>query len=115
MPLSVAMPVAHTPVPEATPFPDPHEAHPAPAEEWGTSGGGEHFTTAHAAEGPVYRTRTPQQKGRTRLLVVLGLCLHLSAMALLAAWIFGLFERSPDPEPAPVPAKKENKKRAGKT
>ena len=105
------------PVPVAVPAPsveaDP-EAHPAPAEEWGTS---DHlatdFSTSHAAEGPVYKARTPEQKGRTRMLVVLGLCLHLSAMALLGAWIFGLFERSPDPTPAPktkVKAKSGNSK-----
>jgi hypothetical protein len=106
------VPVTHTPAAEAAPAHDRHEAHPAQAEEWGTSHAADHFTTAHAAEGPVYRARTPEQKGRTRTLIILGLCLHLSAMALLGAWIFGLFERSPDPEP--VPAQKENKKKAGK-
>jgi serine/threonine protein kinase len=105
----VAHPVPHTPVPEATAVPEAFEAHPAPAEEWGTSDTGVEFSTSHAAEGPVYKARTPQDKGRTRMLIVLGLCLHLSAMALLGAWIFGLFERSPDPEPVPHP-KKENKK-----
>jgi hypothetical protein len=109
VPVPMPVPVPHAPVPEASPFHDPHEAHPAPAAEWGTGDAADHFSTSHAAAGPVYRARTPEQKGRTRLLIVLGLCLHLSAMALLGAWIFGLFERSPDPEPVPAP-KKEIKK-----
>lgn len=107
MPLPVPVAVA---VPEAVAEP---EGSPAPAEEWGASDHN-HFTTAHAAEGPVYKTRTPEQKGRTRLLVVLGLCLHLSAMALLAAWLTGVFEASPAPEPAPAPKKEKESKRGNK-
>ncbi len=111
-PMPTAVPVAYAPVAHAEDVP---EAQPAPAEEWGTSdGGGDQFNTSHAAEGPVYKTRTPQQKGRTQMLVVLGLCLHLSAMALLGAWIFGLFERTPDPEPAPVPKKVKDNKKPGR-
>ncbi|HEX4608299.1 MAG TPA: serine/threonine-protein kinase, partial [Urbifossiella sp.] len=102
-PVPVAVPVPAAPVPDAAAVADPQ---PSAAEEWGAT---DHFNTSHAAEGPIYKARTPEQKGRTRMLVVLGLCLHLSAMALLGAWLFGLFERSPEPEPAPQP-KKENKK-----
>jgi len=109
VPLPFPLPAA-TPASAETPVP---EAHAAPSDEWGSSEGVVAFSTSHAAEGPVYKAQTPEQKGRTRMLVVLGLCLHLSAMALLGAWIFGLFERAPDPEPAPQP-KKESKKKVGK-
>jgi len=108
VPLLPAVAVHPTPIPEAAAVPESVESFPAPAEEWGTNSG-EAFTTAHAAEGPVYRARTPAQKGRTRLLIILGLCLHMSAMLLLAAWIFGWFEPSPEPEPAPVPKKEREK------
>lgn len=110
-----APPPVAAPVPVAVPAHESSvpEAQAAPSDEWGTSDTIAAFNTSHAAEGPVYKARTPQQKGRTRMLIVLGLCLHLSAMALLGAWIFGLFERAPDPEPAPPP-KKEIKKKVGR-
>ena len=101
VPQSNAGPVHATPVPEAAAVPDSVETFSAPAEEWGTSDGGIHFNTSHAPEGPVYKARTPEQKGRTRLLIILGLCLHMSAMLLLAAWIFGWFESTPEPTPPP--------------
>lgn len=76
------------------------EARPAPADEWGTS---EAFSTAHADAGPAPRRElSAKDKTRTRLLVVLGLCLHLSAVALLIAWLSGAFDSTPTPEPAPT-------------
>lgn len=76
------------------------EARPAPADEWGTS---EAFSTAHAAAGPAPRRQlSAQDKTRTRLLVILGLCLHLSAVGLLIAWLSGAFDSTPTPEPAPT-------------
>ncbi|HYH64166.1 MAG TPA: hypothetical protein VD866_05665 [Urbifossiella sp.] len=100
-----AVPVHPSPVPEAAAVPESVDTYPAPADEWGAGDAGMHFTTSHAAEGPVYKARTPEQKGRTRMLIILGLCLHTSAMLLLAAWIFGWFESSPEPTPVPNKAK----------
>ncbi len=105
VPPPAAAAVHPSPVPEAAAVHDSAEAYSAPAEDWGTSDAGIQFNTSHAAEGPVYKTRTPEQKGRTRLLIALGLCLHMSAMLLLAGWIFGWFESTPDPTPAPSKAK----------
>ncbi|MFO0804566.1 MAG: serine/threonine-protein kinase [Gemmataceae bacterium] len=103
----VPMAVAHED--EEVPTADPHQS---TADEWGAS---ENFT-AHAAAAPVpKRQLTAQDKKRTKLLVALGLCLHLSATALVIAWISGAFDRSPEPEPVPTktePSKKKMPKRA---
>jgi serine/threonine protein kinase len=103
----VPMAVAHDE--EEVPTADPHHS---TADEWGAT---ENFT-AHAAASPVpKRQLTAQDKQRTKLLVILGLCLHLSATALVIAWISGAFDRSPEPEPVPTktePSKKKMPKRA---
>lgn len=87
--------------PLATPA-DVPEAQPAPAAEWGT---GEDFTTSDVSAGPVRRKLTAKEKARSKLLILLGLCLHLSAVALLVIWLTGVFNSSPEPEP--VAPKKE--------
>ena len=84
------------------------EAHPSSADEWGTS---DSFSLAHADTAPPPRRQlSAKDKARTRLLVVLGLCLHLSAVALLIAWLTGAFNSS-EPEPPPAPTKKETPKK----
>jgi len=104
-PTPAAGPVHPTPVPEAAAVPESVETYSAPADEWGAGDAAIHFTTAHAAEGRVYKERTPQQKSRTRLLIVLGLCLHTSATLLGVGWLLGWFDRAPEPTPVPNKAK----------
>ena len=79
------------------------------ADEWGAGA----FSTSHASTAPVpKRQLTAQDKSRTRMMVILGICLHLCAALLVAALIFGWFNSTPEPEPAPikkeVPKKKPN-------
>lgn len=109
------VPVHPTPVPVAAAVHDSTETFTAPAEDWGTNDTAYQFNTSHAASGPVYKQQTAEDKKRTRLLIVLGLCLHMSAMLLLAAWIFGWFEPSPEPAPAPVPKNAKEKTKTGRT
>ncbi len=82
----------------------------APADEWGA---GEAFSTSEAAAGPVQRKpRTEKEKARTRLLVILGLILHFSAVTFcLAAFVFNVFDRTSVPDPIPAPTKKDTNKK----
>jgi serine/threonine protein kinase len=83
------------------------EAHPSTADDWGA---GDAFSTSHAAVGPApKRQLTAQDKKRTKMLIALGLTLHLSATGLIIAWITGAFDKSPEPEV--VPTKKEPTKK----
>lgn len=98
----VAMAVAHDEeeVPTADAF---HST----ADEWGAS---DAFSTSHASAEPrPKRQLTAEDKKRTKMLVILGLCLHLSATALVIAWVTGAFDSTPEPEP--VPTKKEPPKK----
>ncbi|MFO0800996.1 MAG: protein kinase [Gemmataceae bacterium] len=114
VPSPTVVPAQPTAVPEAAAVPESAESFPAPAAEWGAPDA-DAFATSHAAAGPVYKERKPADQKRTRLLIILGLCLHTSAMLLLAAWIFGWFERSPEPTPVqPKQKEKENKKNVRK-
>ncbi len=86
-------------------------AFPSSAMEWGTTDPSTDFSTAHADSGPIRRQYTARDKTRSRMLMVLGLLLHLSAVALLVAWITGAFDSKPDPEPTPPPKKEQKKPR----
>ena len=89
-------------VAEANPFAESvPEAAAAPSDEWSA---GDMFSTAHAPTGPApKRQLSEKDKKKTRLMIILGLCLHLTAVAVLVAWLTGLFDRSePDPQPAPT-------------
>ncbi len=102
--------------PPAEPVLHPHapgseEAFPAPADEWGTTDPGNQFSTAHAETGPVRRQYTARDRTRSRLLMVLGLLLHLSAVALLVAWITGAFDSKPETDPEPPPKREQKKPR----
>jgi len=102
----IPMAVAHEE--DEVPTADPHQS---TADEWGA---GDEFT-AHAAAEPVPKRKlTAEDKKRTRLLVILGLCLHLSATALIIAWVSGAFDRSPEPEPAPTTKTEPSKKKMPK-
>ena len=85
----VAMPVA---VPVAPPEPDGWGVNPDAFAE---------AQAASAADSGQTRRRklSSKDKNRSRLLIVLGLCLHLTAFGTLAAWVGGYisFDSSPDP------------------
>ena len=107
------VPVAPTPAaappPAAEPVADqPFGAYPAPADEWGAADPGDHFT-AQAGAAPARKAMTAQQKTRGRVLLVLGLCLHLTAVGLIIAFATGLFNSPPPAAPDPVPTKKTDK------
>ena len=114
-------PAAETPAQALVPVTEPQpqaevpEAEVAPSDEWGAETA---FSTSHAQAGPVQRKpRTAQEKSRTRMLMILGLCLHLTAVGIVVAWVTGVFRSSKEPEPrtAPTqpekPTKKPNTKR----
>jgi hypothetical protein len=85
----------------------------APAEDWGVDPMA--FSTTHADPAPRPKRRlTSADRVRTRRMIILGLCLHLTAVGLLAAWLLGAFEPSPEPTPAPTGKKQDPPKRAKK-
>ncbi|MDB5309182.1 MAG: hypothetical protein JWO38_3384 [Gemmataceae bacterium] len=94
----------------------PETPYPAPADEWGAEAD---FSTAHADHGPAPRRRlSAKDKARGRLMIILGLCLHLSAVALLVAWLTGVFDSAPEPtKPAtsPTPTLKKAKTQNSKS
>jgi serine/threonine protein kinase len=101
------IPLAATPVEDDGQVAD---ADPSSADEWGAAGA---FSTSHASTEPMpKRQLTAQDKSRTKMLVILGLCLHVSAVALIVAWLSGAFNSTPEPEP--VPTKKEAPKKSPK-
>jgi serine/threonine protein kinase len=71
-----------------------------PVEAWGVSS--DTFSQAHAEAAPTPRKRemSAQEKGRSRMLLVLGGLLHLTALTLIIAWIAGAFSSTPEPEPS---------------
>ncbi|MDY3553710.1 hypothetical protein R5W24_002823 [Gemmata sp. JC717] len=90
-PVLVAIPVDGQPEPDAWGV-DPSlfaDAHDAPAE---------------APRQKRRRGMTDQEKRRAKLWLVVGLCLHLSAMATAAAWLGGCFNSSQNTAPPARPA-----------
>lgn len=66
------------------------------------------------------RELTAREKNRSMLWILVGLCLHLSAVGLLVAWVLGLFNSTPQPvtpserweqksDPSPTPKRDKNK------
>jgi serine/threonine protein kinase len=87
------------------------EAELAPSDEWGAESA---FSTAHAQAGPVQRKpRTAQEKSRTRMLLILGLCLHMTAVGIVIAWVTGVFRSSKEPDPRPAPTQPEKPPKKG--
>jgi serine/threonine protein kinase len=84
------------------------ESHPSTADEWGAANA---FSTSHASAEPrPKRMLTAKDKSRTRMLIILGLTLHLCATAFLIALCAGAFNSSPEPEPVPTKDKAPKKK-----
>jgi hypothetical protein len=90
-----AAPVAY-PVASA----EPVEELPAeePADAWGVGAAALAEAHASADRAPRRREMSASEKGKTRMLLVLGGLLHLTALALLIAWLTGVFDPSPVPE-----------------
>ena len=104
-----AVPVA---VPVAPPEPD----------GWGVSPNA--FANAQAESAadtkqPRRRQMTDKEKSRSKIWIVVGLCLHMSAVGLIVAWLMGVFNPSPDPVPPSKgppkvnPGQKVNRPKAG--
>lgn len=120
------IPQAPQPVPASAPaahavYPVPSTAPPAPEappeDDWGVSANA--LAEAQAASAsdrttPRRRQMSDADKGKARRWMVIGLCLHLSAMGLLAAWLLGAFdflsEPSKNTEPPPKRKSKEPEK-----
>jgi hypothetical protein len=105
--------------PELHAVPIAGEPEPEQADPWGV--GMAALASAHsdAALAPRKRQMSAHDKGRTRMLLLLGALLHLSAVGLLVAWLTGVFDRTtppsdPVPEPNPSQRREEKKEEPGK-
>jgi serine/threonine protein kinase len=105
-----AAPPAFVAYPAAGPAP---EAQPAPADEWGAE---TDFSAAHADHTPAPRRKlSAKDKARGRLMIALGLLLHLSAVAVfLLIFVFNVFDSSPEPAKSHTPSDPTPKKPAPK-
>jgi serine/threonine protein kinase len=74
-------------------------------DEWGS--GSATFAMTGMEQRPRPRTVSQQERGRSRMLLLLGGILHLTAIALLIAWAMGAFEPAPEPVPDTKPTRKE--------
>jgi serine/threonine protein kinase len=98
VPVAMAVPVAQT-VPVAT-------AAEAERDAWGVNP--DAFAEAQAASvadlhQPRRRQMSAGEKSRSKMWIVLGLCLHLTAVALLIGWFTGAFDNLFSPsKPAPT-------------
>lgn len=111
-PQPTAVPAAHAvyPVPHAVPE-APAAAAAPPEDDWGVSANA--LAEAQAASSgdrtaPRRRQMSEADKSKARRWMLIGLCLHLTAMGLLAAWLLGAFDflSDPGPRPDPKPQKK---------
>jgi serine/threonine protein kinase len=82
-------------------------------EDW--TGHSDTFAMTGVESGPRSRPVSQQERGRGRLLLLLGGLLHLTAITLLIAWAVGAFDATPQPPPPeskptrkePYPSKKK--------
>jgi hypothetical protein len=73
-------------------------------DPWGVDSNA--FAAAQAASAadtaqPRRRQLTAKDKARSRMWLVVGLCLHLSAVGLIVAWAAGAFTSPPEPSTEP--------------
>ncbi len=101
-PMAVPQLVPHA-VPEAVPV-EHAESAPAPEPDgWGVNVNA--FADAQAASTADTNQRrrrqlTDAEKSRSKIWIVVGLCLHLTAVGLIVAYLVGAFDSPPDPVPA---------------
>jgi serine/threonine protein kinase len=98
-------------VPEAEAIPDAEPVHEASADEWGSPDFFSSPAPAATAEGekkesPRRQKETPTSKLKTRMWLVVGLCLHLTAVLLLVGFLMGWFNSSPKKSEPPPKGKK---------
>lgn len=106
LPVAVAVPSAE-PVSDEGPAPDP--------DAWGVDPNA--FAEAHAASNADATPRRRRQltaadRGRTRLWIALGLCLHLTAVAMIVGYALGAFDglfQSTPPEKQGEPQQQQPK------
>ncbi|MBA4067959.1 MAG: hypothetical protein C0501_30505 [Isosphaera sp.] len=107
------LPVPVPAVPVAAPATGEYPAAPAPepVEDWGV--GDDPFAAAQASApaAPRRREMSAAEKGKYRMMFVLGGLLHLTGLTLLVLWLTGTFDRppAPPPEEPSKPAKKDEK------
>lgn len=78
-----------------------------PAEEWGV---GNTFTeAASASKKKPKKVLSAEEKRRSRMYLILGACLHLTAVGLLVAWLAGAFSSKPEADPTPKKAATKDK------
>ncbi len=111
--VATALPVAHAHPVEAAPVAEE-------PDDWGV--GQTALASAHAGadSAPRKREMSSSEKRKTRMLLVLGALLHITAISLGLAWWFGVFKPTPEPDPTQdtKPSKKDDtikKKTKGKT
>ncbi|HJZ60290.1 MAG TPA: hypothetical protein VKE74_35430, partial [Gemmataceae bacterium] len=91
---------------DEVPAAEPAEAA-EPENEWNQAMA---FSTTHTQAAPRPRRQSsPKEKAKTRLMLILGACLHLTAITILILWLSGAFRSSQDSTPPP---EKEQKARA---
>ncbi|HSQ55720.1 MAG TPA: serine/threonine-protein kinase, partial [Gemmata sp.] len=70
-------------------------------DPWGVGSGMIANGHAGVALAPLQRQISTRDRARTRLLLILGAILHITAVALLIAWLSGVFSSSPSPDTGP--------------
>ena len=88
-----------------------------PGDPWGEGSAALAGAHADADRSPRRRQMSPKDRSRTRMLLLLGAVLHLTAVGLLVAWLTGAFDRPPAPNTAPEskPAQKGDDEPVKKT
>ncbi|MBA4189172.1 MAG: hypothetical protein C0467_14335 [Planctomycetaceae bacterium] len=77
------------------------------SDEWGVSPNEFEQAQSGPAEPRKVRVMSAEEKGRSKMLLLLGGMLHITAVTMLVLWLTGVFDGSSDPEPEPTkPTKK---------
>ena len=105
-PGAVAVPAPASAVAEA----EAVEAEPEAAPEEESWGVGNTFTDAAAASKKApKKVLSAEEKRRSRMYLILGACLHLTAVGLLIAWLAGAFSSKPEADTTPKKAATKEK------
>jgi hypothetical protein len=96
----VAYPVGDAPA-EIIPAAEVEGGHEEQPDPWGVGSAALAGAHADAEAAPRKRRMSAKDKARTRMLLLLGAILHLSAVALLVLWLTGAFKPSSSPSTAP--------------
>lgn len=89
------------------------------SDEWGVSPSAFEEAQASAPEKRAPRTMTAEEKRRSKMLMILGACLHLTAVTMIVLWWMGAFDgggssvEDETPKPSKKAPDKPKKKNAG--